>query len=156
MNGNRYLTYADLTIGMRFSSVGRTITQTDLSMACMLSGDWHPIHADAEYAKTTRLGNRIVQGPFGILLAMGMSATLPEFADPIIGATGIREWRYSKPILVDATLRVVVEISSKRVTSDGGRAIVERRLTLIDQNEQTIQDGLAGTMIQLVSGSSLK
>jgi acyl dehydratase len=156
MNGNRYLTYADLTIGTRFSSAGRTITQTDLSMACMLSGDWHPIHADAEYAKTTRLGRRIVQGPFGILLAMGMSANLPELADQIIGATGIREWRYCKPILVDATLRVVVEISSKRVTSDGGRAIVERRLTLIDQNEQTIQDGLAGTMIQLVSGSSLK
>jgi acyl dehydratase len=156
MNGNRHLMYADLTIGARFTSPGRTITQTDLSMACMLSGDWHPIHADEEYAKTTRLGRRIVQGPFGILLAMGMSAHLPEFADPIIGATGIQEWRYCKPVLVDDTLRVMVEISSKRVTSDGARAIVERRLTLINQDEQTIQDGLAGTMIQLVSGSSSK
>ncbi len=147
----RPIAYADLTVGASYRSHGRTITDTDLSLSCMLTGDWHPIHADEEFAKTTPMGKRILHGPFGILLAMGMSTRMPEFADPVISATGLREWTYRGPIFVGDTLHVETIIEAKRVTSDGKRAIVERRVKIVNQEGKVIQEGIAGLIIRLLN-----
>jgi crotonobetainyl-CoA:carnitine CoA-transferase CaiB-like acyl-CoA transferase len=44
---------ADLSqvhVGQRWRSDARTLNEHELGLACMLSNDWHPIHADAHYA----------------------------------------------------------------------------------------------------------
>ena len=148
------IAYNDLVVGARFEGPGRTITETDLSLSCMLTGDWHPIHADAEFAKKTLIGQRILHGPFGILLVMGMATHLPEFADEVIAATGIQEWRYHAPIVVGDTLHTETEIVAKRMTSDGRRAIIDRRFKLVNHQGKVIQDGLAGAMIRLGAAGS--
>lgn len=142
--------FHELAVGAKFAGRGRTLTETDLSLACMLSGDWHPIHADEEYARAHGPGRRIFQGTFGILLTVGMATTLPEFGDEVIAATGIQEWKYRAPLFVGDTVRVEAEIVSKRVTSDGRRAIVERSLRLLNQTGSVVQEGIAGTMLRLV------
>lgn len=138
-----------LTPGQRFRSAGRTLTPTDLSFSCMLSGDWHPIHADVEYCRAEMGGERLLHGSFGIMLAMGMATMLPMFAERVIGATGLREWRFAKPLCVGDTVYVDVVVHDKRITSDGARAIVERRLILRNQRGDVVQEGIIGTMIQL-------
>lgn len=150
------IAYADLLVGARFESPGRTITETDLSLSCMLTGDWHPIHADEVFAKTTPVGKRMLHGPFGILIAMGMATRLPEYADEVIAATGLQEWRYHLPIVIGDTLRTQTEIVAKRVTSDGKRAIIDRRIRLLNQDDKLIQEGLAGAMLRLVTPHGTK
>ena len=145
------IAFNDLEIGASYTSHGRTLTETDLSLACMLTGDWHPIHADEEFAKTTPMGKRILHGPFGILLAAGMSTHMPEFADPVIGATGIREWTYRGPLTVGDTIHIETIIESKRITSDGKRAIIERRMKVINQAGKAVQEGIVGTMVRLAN-----
>ena len=44
--------------GLRIRTPGRTLTETDHGLFTMLCGDWHPIHADEEYARTTPAGGR--------------------------------------------------------------------------------------------------
>lgn len=143
--------YNELEVGASYTSHGRTLTETDLSLACMLTGDWHPIHADEEFARTTPMGKRILHGPFGILLAAGMSTHMPEFADPVIGATGIREWTYRGPLTVGDTIHIETIIESKRITSDGKRAIIERRMKVINQTGKAVQEGIVGTMVRLAT-----
>ncbi len=143
--------YADLKLGDSWRSHGRTLTETDLSLACMLTGDWHPIHADEEFARTTPIGKRMLHGPFGILLAAGMSTHLPEFADPVIGATGLREWSYRAPLVVGDTVHIETSIESKRITSDGKRAIVERRMKVVNQAGKVLQEGIVGAMFRLAT-----
>ncbi len=60
---------------------------------------------------------------------MGMSITLFTFGDAVIGAMGIREWKYRVPLFVDDTVHVETEIVNKRITSDGECAVVERSLS---------------------------
>lgn len=144
--------FHELAIGSEFVGAGRTLSEADLSIACMVSGDWHPIHADETYARERGLPGRLFQGSFGILIATGMATKLPHFSDDIVGATGIREWLYKAPIFVGDTLHVRATILGKRVTSDGKRAIVERTLALINQNQSVVQQGIAGTMLRLDSG----
>jgi acyl dehydratase len=144
--------FSDLVVGNEFVGTGRTLTESDLSIACMISGDWHPIHSDESYAKQRGLPGRLFQGSFGILIATGMATALPHFSDEIIGATGIREWTYRAPLFVGDTVHVRSVILNKRVTSDGKRAIIERTLSLINQKDAIVQEGIAGTMVRLNTG----
>jgi len=140
--------FHELAIGAQFVGTGRTLTEADLSIACMVSGDWHPIHSDEPYAKSRGLRGRLFQGSFGVFIATGMATNLPHFSDEIVGATGIREWNYRSPLFVGDTVHVKSVILSKRITSDGRRAIVERTLSLINQST-VIQEGITGAMLRL-------
>lgn len=141
--------FSELVVGSEFIGSGRTLTEADLSIACMVSGDWHPIHADESYARQRGLPGRLFQGSFGILIATGMATALPHFSDEIIGATGIREWTYRAPLFVGDTVHVRSVILNKRVTSDRKRAVIERTLSLINQKDAIVQEGIAGTMVRL-------
>ena len=141
--------FSELFVGSEFIGSGRTLTEADLSIACMVSGDWHPIHSDESYARQRGLPGRLFQGSFGILLATGMATALPHFSDEIVGATGIREWTYRTPLFVGDTVHVRSVILDKRVTSDGKRAVIERTLSLINQKDAIVQEGIAGTMVRL-------
>lgn len=141
--------FSELVVGSEFVGTGRTLTESDLSIACMISGDWHPIHSDESYAKQRGLPGRLFHGSFGILIATGMATVLPHFSDEIVGATGIREWAYRAPIFVGDTIHVRSAILNKRITSDGKRAVIERTLSLVNQNDAVVQQGIAGTMVRL-------
>jgi len=143
--------FDELVVGADFVGRGRTLTEADLSIACMVSGDWHPIHADEVYAKSHGLRGRLFQGSFGILIATGLATTLPHFSDEVIGATGLREWTYRLPLFVGDTIHVKTNIISKRMTSDGRRAIVERSLSLINDRSKIVQQGIAGTMLRVIA-----
>lgn len=52
----------ELEIGQTFRSPGRTVTESDVVMFCMFTGNWIEIHSNKEYAEKTRWGERIVQG----------------------------------------------------------------------------------------------
>lgn len=144
--------FSELVVGSEFVGTGRTLTESDLSIACMVSGDWHPVHSDENYAKERGLPGRLFQGSFGILIATGMATRLPHFSDDIVGATGVREWAYRAPIFVGDTVHVRSVILNKRVMSDGKRAVIERTLSLINQKNAVVQEGIAGTMVRLKSG----
>ena len=53
----------DLTLGMT-EAFTKTVTSEDVVAFAHLSGDCNPIHLDAEYAKTTRFGERIAHGMY--------------------------------------------------------------------------------------------
>lgn len=141
--------YTDLQAGDRFVGPGRTLTEADLTFACMASGDWHPIHADEVFARGTSAGGRLFHGGYGVLVALGSLANLLEFAEPIIGVLNLREWAFRAPLRVGDTVQVELEIVGKRVTSDGQRAIVERRVALLNQDGVAVQQGFSDVMLQL-------
>lgn len=69
------LHFDEIQVGVRGRSGGRTLNETDLSFSCMLSGGWHPIHADAEFARTAPSGQRILHGSYCLLIATGWPRT---------------------------------------------------------------------------------
>jgi acyl dehydratase len=141
--------FEDLEVGQTFKSHARTLTETDLTLFNMLTGDWHPIHADAEFASKTKIGQRMFQGTFGIALSTALSADLMRIANPVIAALGIRDWSYDAPLFIGDTVHVELEIVDKRVTSDGRRAVVGRNLRLLKSDGTVAQGGTADLMVGL-------
>ena len=143
------LGYADIEPGQRFSSVARTLTETDHGLFMMLVGDWHPVHADEDYARGTPLGRRLMHASLGFSLVMGMQAAAVDFADPMVGALGMTDWRFAAPMFIGDTVHVEIEMLRKRITGDGRRYIVERRMGLVKTDGTVLQEGVASVMLRL-------
>lgn len=144
--------FEDFVPGQRFISAGRTITETDLTMFSMLSGDWHPIHADAEFCKSTRYGQRLVHGALGVAIATGMMHDMGIFKDSAVAMLSLREWAFTKPIFVNDTLHLELEIIGVEAGKSAKVGSVDRRLQLINQSGEVVQDGLTAVLVLKKSG----
>lgn len=138
-----------LEVGNQWRSSGRTLSEAELIHSCMTSGDWHPIHADQVHASATALGQRIFQGTYGVHMAVGMATPFPPLAGSVIAALGISEWRYEAPLFVGDTVHVEVEIVEKRLTSDGIRGVIKKRIRLVRHDGQLVQQGVAESLIRM-------
>ena len=65
--------FEDYELGAERVTVGRTITETDIVMHAMHSGDFYPHHTDAEFAKKGPFGQRIAQ--FSCTFSIGIALT---------------------------------------------------------------------------------
>lgn len=142
------LSFDALRLGQRFRGPGRTLTETDHTLFSMLVADWHPIHADAEYAKQTPAGARMIHGSFGLALAMAGTASILDFEEPVVAALGIDEWRFLRPLLIGDTVRVEVEVLDTRRTEKTGRLLVDRMTRLLNQRDETVQEGRSTVMLR--------
>ena len=136
-------------VGQRWLSDGRTMLEHELGLACMLSTDWHPIHADAAYAAASTVGQRVFQGGYGVLLALGMATRFPAVGNRQALALGLQDWHFRLPLFVGDTVRVGVEITQKRPTSDGQRLVLEKHILLFKHSGEICQEGRAASLITL-------
>lgn len=142
------VTFDALEIGAQGRSGGRTLTEADLSFSCMISGGWHPIHADSEFARGTALGQRILHGSYCLMIATGLAADLPNLGRAVITDLGVRDWRYLQPVFAGDTLYAEVEIIGKRVTSNPARGVLERRIKLVKASGAVAHEGISALLIE--------
>ncbi|MAA73302.1 MAG: dehydratase [Salinisphaeraceae bacterium] len=141
------LYYEDLEIGREFVSPGRTITETDVVQFAGLSGDYNPIHTDAEFARDSAFGERIAHGLLGVAVISGLSARLGIFDGTAVAFLGLT-WDFTGPIRLGDTVHLRMTIAAKRETSNPERGIVEREMRLINQHGETVQKGIFKLMIR--------
>lgn len=139
--------FEDFEPGQVFDSVGRTITETDLTFFSMLSGDWNPIHADAEFARATRYGQRVVHGALGIAIATGRLHELGIFEKSAVAMIGLRNWNFREPMFVGDTIRLRLTILGKSLGRSGRSGRVERRFELLNQRDAVVQDGESDVLV---------
>jgi acyl dehydratase len=141
-------TYATLAVGQRARTAGRTVTESDHQTFMMLTGAWHPIHSDEPFARAAGVKGRLVQGSFGVALAVGghLESEVLKSADPLVAALGLGEWRYKAPIYIGDTLHLEIEIAEIKLTADGTRYTVDRRIKIVNQDGATVQEGIARSM----------
>jgi len=146
------LHFEDFTPGRIWRTHGRTLTETDLQSFSMLTGDWNPVHSDAEYARTTRYGERLLHGTFGIGLAIGMMHPLGIFDGTVIAMLGVQDWRFLKPMTIGMTIRLELEIVDKEIGRSGRSGRVGRIFRLIDQDGAIVQEGRADVLVMTRAG----
>jgi acyl dehydratase len=126
--------FGQLHIGDKRVSPGRTITETDVVHYCMLTGNWLAIHSDTEYAKTTRFGQRVVQGGLVYSIVHALIPFDPEVVEAFYGADKLR---FLAPTFIGDTLHATTEISALRDKgSDHGVATM--LLCAINQNTKKV------------------
>jgi acyl dehydratase len=94
---------AGLEPGSSFITSGRTITETDVVSFAALTGDWHPQHADASWAATSRFGQRVAHGMLVLSYAVGL---VPLDPARVIALRGLDRVVFKRPALIGDTIHV--------------------------------------------------
>src|SRR5690606_9097273 len=135
------LYYDDLETGMRTETQGRTITEADVVNFAGVSGDYNPLHMDAEFAKTTPFGQRFAHGLLVLSAATGLRSHITRMEGALLAFLEIRSWRFRKPVLIGDTIRARTEVKELRPTSNPQRGIVVLAVQVLNQHGHVVQEG---------------
>jgi acyl dehydratase len=150
------LYFEDIEEGAVFLSRGRTVTEADNVIFTGLSGNYHSIHTDEEFAKKTQFGQRVVHGVLGLSIVTGLqNQTYGGIWKNAIFLELIN-WKFLKPIFIGDTLTLEIKIASKRTTSKPQWGIVQTERSLFNQRDEKIQTGLSNVMVWTRKGDELR
>src|SRR5262249_31003034 len=135
-------------IGAEFTSPGRTVTEADIVAFAGLSGDYNPLHVNEEYCKNTPFGGRIAHGPLVYAIAAGLLFQLHLYDDTLIAFLGFEDLKFTKPVKPGDTIRAKVKVLEKRETSRPDRGIMKRRLQVLNQRGEVVQEGTQAFMLK--------
>lgn len=127
--------FADLKIGDQ-ASMSKTVSEADIYTFAGVTGDFNPVHVNAEFAKKTMFKERIAHG----MLSAGFISAVIGTSLP--GANSIymgQELRFVAPVKIGDTVTATVEIIEKIEAKH--RAIL--RTTVTNQAGVLVVDGKA-------------
>ncbi len=124
------LYFEQFEVGQRFEHlVRRTVTETDNLLFSALTMNPAALHLDAEYAKGTPFGERVVNSVFTLGLLVGLSVYDTTYGTTL-GNLGWDEVKFPRPVLIGDTLRASTTVAAKRESrsrSDSGIVTFEHR-----------------------------
>lgn len=144
--------YDDLSVGMRFRSPGRTITDADLVGFAGLTGDYSELHTSDVYAQSSQFGRKVAHGMLGLAYAHGlMWARTGELRETAIAFLGIDGWKFLGPIFVGDTIFVDYELAELRDSrSRPTQAIATFDVKVVKQDGAIVQQGRKALLVSKV------
>src|SRR5262245_55432788 len=91
------LYFEEITVGMKMRTRGSTITEADIVNFATLTGDFNPMHTDAEYMKTHMLKQRVAHGMLTLSYAVGQIYQLGFLERTTLAFRGL-EMKFSLPV----------------------------------------------------------
>ncbi|MBU6997351.1 MAG: MaoC family dehydratase N-terminal domain-containing protein [Theionarchaea archaeon] len=126
--------YEDLAIGEKYTSSGRTITETDVVHFAGLSGDYNPLHTDKIFAEQSQFGRRIAHGALTFSIMTGLWDQLGIIRETVVAFYGVDAMRFLNPVLIGTTIHAEIEILEKRDRGENG-IVVMRNSVLNEKGE---------------------
>ncbi|MGC8598079.1 MAG: MaoC/PaaZ C-terminal domain-containing protein [Thermocladium sp.] len=102
--------FDDFEVGMKIRSHGLTITEAHIIQFAGLTGDFNPIHLNAEFAGKSIFKERVAHGLLTLSVAVGQFAQL--IAGTTIALLEVNS-RFHKPVKIGDTIYVESEVISK-------------------------------------------
>ena len=132
------LHFEDIELGTRFESEVHVVTAADIAAFADVTRDHHPLHLDADYAKSRGFPTVIAHGLFGLSLMEGLKSKLKLYDETSVASLGWDDVRFKRPVIAGDRLRVRFRFADKRPTSTATRGIVVEELELINQRDEIV------------------
>jgi acyl dehydratase len=136
MTFGRY--YEDFVVGETIKHYpGRTITEADDMLFCMLTMNHNPLHIDANYASRTQHGQPLVVGTLIFSVVVGM--TVADISGHAVANLEYTEIKHVAPTFHGDTLYAQTKILDKRESrSKPDRGIVWVHTQAFNQREEEV------------------
>jgi acyl dehydratase len=138
--------FDEYTVGQTFKTHGRTLTEADLVNYCGVIGDYEPPHADEEFAKSTPLKRRVMQGGLVTTAAEGLMSRSGLFDVAVITLLAAA-WEYRAPVFIGDTIHVTLTVKETKPSSKGGRGVVTFVISIRNQADAEV---VAGNYVMMV------
>jgi 3-hydroxybutyryl-CoA dehydratase len=107
--------FDSLQVGDSMESSGRTVTEVDVVSFAALTGDWHPQHADADWAARNGFGERIAHGMLVLSYALGL---LPIDPRVVVALRSMDRAVLKRPVAIGDSVRAQARVAKKRPIAD--------------------------------------
>jgi len=134
------LYYEDYEIGIAMQTRGRTITESDIVSFAGLTGDYNPMHTDAEYMKESMFGQRVAHGLLTLSYAVGQAYQLGFMERTVLAFRGL-EMKFSLPVFIGDTVHAELVVREKKDAARLGGGMVTIDIKVVNQNGKTVQSG---------------
>ncbi len=141
--------FEDFQVGQEWTSPTRTITEADVTMFAMLSGDYDEIHTSEHWAREhSAYKARIAHGMLGMCIIEGLKKRIAAFAETRYIASLEYTWKFTAPIFLGDTVHLKIRIAKMRESrSRADRAILWEGVRMINQRGELVQEGEHALMI---------
>lgn len=113
-----------------------TLTQQHVETFAALTGDYNPLHFDADFASKTKFGKLVVQGG----LTTGLLHALVAMDLPGPGSVFLSQnWKFTAPVYIDDTITAEAEVLSVHAT----KPVTQLRIKVTRQTGEVVLDGEA-------------
>ncbi|MFU8773024.1 MAG: MaoC/PaaZ C-terminal domain-containing protein [Anaerolineales bacterium] len=138
----RGLYFDEFEAGQKITSVGRTVTESDVVRFAGLSGDFNQIHTDAEYCKDTPFKERVAHGLLVLSIASGLAVQTGVLEGTIIAFREISELKFIKPVYIGDTIHVELIVTQTKALPRLGGGIIFIELDVLNQENDTVMKGV--------------
>ena len=136
MQFGRY--YEEFEVGAVYKHwPGKTVTEYDDHLFCLLTMNHHPLHLDAHYAESTEFGRNVVVGNYIYSLLLGMS--VPDVPGKAIANLEVESLKHAKPTFHGDTIYAETRVLDKvESTSKPDRGVVTVETVGVNQHGETV------------------
>ena len=141
----RYLD--DFTPGEVFKSLPQTLSEKHFAAFAAMTGDTHPLHYDAGYARDRGWDAPLAHGLLLLgLCALGAAPLSNEITDSMVAMLG-NEARYKRPAFIGDTVTPQFTVIAVEPKGDD-RGIVRLAITLHNQRGEVVLEGMHVLMLK--------
>ena len=130
------LWFDDLRVGQVLETASRTVADADIWTFAEVTGDRNRIHLDG-----------LAHGLLVAGMSSGLLFDLGHFGESTLALLELREWRFLKPVRAGDTVRARFTIEELRAASSGGKGVVVRRVEILNQRDEAVQEGRAVVLV---------
>lgn len=139
-DGPRGLYFEEFEVGATMRTRGRTVTESDLVQFAALTGDFNPMHTDAEYCKDSFMGQRVAHGMLTVSYAVGQAYQLGILERTVLGFRGF-EMKFSNPVYIGDTIHAELKVAETKAAKRLGGGVVTLEMRIIKQDGKIAQKG---------------
>ncbi|MBN1286620.1 MAG: dehydratase [Anaerolineae bacterium] len=143
----RGLYFEDFEIGQKIISRGRTITEAEIANFAGVSGDFNPMHTDAEYMEGHMLGRRVAHGLLGLAVASGLAYQIGIIDGTVLAFREVDDWKFSLPVYIGDTIHVEMEVTELQPMARLGGGNVSLKMRVLNQAGKMCQRGVLKLLI---------
>jgi len=113
-----------------------TLTQEHVETFARLTGDYNPLHFDADFAQRTRFAGLVVQGG----LTTGLLHALVAMDLPGPGSVFLSQnWKFTAPVYIGDTITAAAEVMSVHAS----KPVTQLKVAVTRQTGETVLEGEA-------------
>ncbi len=140
------LYFEEYALGQTFVTRGRTITEADIVAFGTLTGDFNPMHMDAEYMKGHMFGQRVAHGMLSLSYAVGQAYQLGFMEKTVIAFRSL-EMKFIQPVFIGDTLTVELTVVDLKPAERLGGGVVTVEVKILNQRGEIVQKGTWVTLV---------
>jgi len=141
--------FEDISVGEKYITPERTITETDIVNFVCLAGISEPLFRSIEHVKRASIyERRIAPAPLTYAISIGLTQEVPLYKGALLAMLGVDEFRMPHPLFCNDTIHVEMEIIEKKETKNPARGIIRNKRLIKNQKDEIILHYIVTSLVK--------